>query len=67
MLQVLLKRVKEAKRLPGVDEISLPGERSEAKARAVLQRGSVVLEANMYKGLMAAYESCGGGGEQSKI
>jgi len=59
-VQILLQRVKEAKRLPGVDDISLPGERSEERAKASLQRGTIKLERNMYKSLIAAYHACGG-------
>eukprot|EP00892_Ulva_mutabilis_P009980 jgi/Ulvmu1/7354/UM036_0014.1 len=49
--QEVLDRVKSAARQPGVDEILLPGERSAAKAAAVLASGHVEVETNLLEGL----------------
>lgn len=60
LMQVLVERVKGAKKLPGVEDIWLPGERSEKAAAEVLARGSLQLERNMWEGLLGVYRATGG-------
>jgi LDH2 family malate/lactate/ureidoglycolate dehydrogenase len=50
-LQVVLDRVKNAERLPGVDEILLPSERGNRVAQQRLSSGMVPIEANLYHNL----------------
>jgi LDH2 family malate/lactate/ureidoglycolate dehydrogenase len=50
-LQVVLDRVKNAERLPGVDEILLPSERGSRVAQQRLSSGMVPIEANLYNNL----------------
>lgn len=45
----LAQRVKAAEKLPGVDEIFLPGERGDRKAAQVLAAGEVEIEDNLYR------------------
>lgn len=45
--QVVLDRVKNAEKQPGVSEIMLPGERSAAAAAATIARGSLAVESNL--------------------
>jgi LDH2 family malate/lactate/ureidoglycolate dehydrogenase len=59
-VQALLARVKGAKKLPGVEDIYLPGERSEALAAEVQARGSIALEKKMWEGLQELYRATGG-------
>ncbi|GFR53198.1 hypothetical protein Agub_g15947 [Astrephomene gubernaculifera] len=61
-VQVVLDRVRGAERLPGVEEILLPGERGNRKASARLAAGVMPLEVNLLSQLrtMAAkYDSQG--------
>ncbi|GBF88229.1 cystathionine beta-lyase [Raphidocelis subcapitata] len=53
-MQVVLDRVKSAPRLPGVDEILLPGERGSRLAASRLASGTVPVEANLYRNLKVA-------------
>ncbi|GIL55171.1 hypothetical protein Vafri_10770 [Volvox africanus] len=61
-VQVVLDRVRGAERLPGVDEILLPGERGNRKANARLAAGVMPLEANLLsqlRALAAKYDAQG--------
>jgi cystathionine beta-lyase len=49
--QVVLDRVKSADRLPGVQEILLPGERGSRKAQERLSSGMIPVEANLLSNL----------------
>ena len=49
--QVVLDRVKSAERLPGVQEILLPGERGSRKAQERLSSGMIPVEANLLSNL----------------
>jgi LDH2 family malate/lactate/ureidoglycolate dehydrogenase len=51
-VQTILARVKGAKKLPGVTNIALPGERSDAVAAQNVARGHVTLEQNLYESLV---------------
>jgi len=46
-------RVKAAKKMPGVDEILLPGERGDAFAAEVKRNGCINVEANLWRDLQA--------------
>jgi len=50
----LVTRVKGAKRLPGVDEILVPGERGDRATRRALAADEVEIEDNLYRELLAA-------------
>lgn len=50
-MQVVLERVKSAERLPGVDEILLPGERGGRMAAERLARGVMPVEEALVNGL----------------
>lgn len=49
--QVVLDRVKNAERLPGVSEILLPSERGNRVAQNVIDSGMLPIEANLYQNL----------------
>lgn len=51
--QVVMERVKGAEKLPGVQEILLPGERGQQKVKARHAAGSMPVEANLYARLRA--------------
>jgi LDH2 family malate/lactate/ureidoglycolate dehydrogenase len=48
---VMCDRVKNAKRLPGVAEICLPGERGDSLERANLEQGSIELNVEVFEKL----------------
>lgn len=54
--EAVLARVKGAKKLPGVDNIFLPGEGGSARAAAVVAAGEVSVEKNLYDGIKAVSE-----------
>ena len=46
-----MARIKGAKKLPGVDDIMLPGEGGSARCAAVVSAGVVRVEKNLYEGM----------------
>ncbi len=50
----LVKRLKEAQRLPGIDEILVPGERGDRYMEAVMQAGSIEIEDQLWTALQHA-------------
>lgn len=50
--QVVLERVKNAKKLPGVTEIKLPGERGNAMYAQAIASGHIEVEKNLYEGMV---------------
>jgi LDH2 family malate/lactate/ureidoglycolate dehydrogenase len=50
-VSTVCQRVKSAKKLPGVDEIFLPGERGDSVAANCLSTDTIEVEANLYKDL----------------
>jgi L-2-hydroxycarboxylate dehydrogenase (NAD+) len=50
-VSTLVKRVKSAKRLPGVDEIYTPGERGDRLHQAALDTGEVEIDDELYSAL----------------
>lgn len=49
--ETVLARIKGAKKLPGVEEIMLPGEGGSARMAAVVSAGVVSVEKNLYEGI----------------
>ena len=47
-------KIKSTRRLPGVDEIFVPGEREEQLARQCLESGEIEIEDNLLEGLRLA-------------
>lgn len=47
----IVEKVKSAKKLPGVDEILIPGERGNTFYREVMDSGVIEIEDNLYKAL----------------
>ncbi|KXZ54908.1 hypothetical protein GPECTOR_4g980 [Gonium pectorale] len=61
-VQVVLDRVRGAERLPGVEEILLPGERGNRKANSRLAAGVMPLEVNLLtqlRAMAAQYDAAG--------
>lgn len=56
-MQVLLERIKNAKKLPGVEEIILPGERGDKRYAKAIETGKVTIEANLYNSLKEAFQA----------
>ncbi len=54
---ILFRRVKGAERLPGVDEILLPGERGNRLAASRRAAGTIEIEPNMYAALKVRYHT----------
>jgi LDH2 family malate/lactate/ureidoglycolate dehydrogenase len=52
-------KIKSTKRLPGVDEIFVPGEREEQLARHCLESGEIEIEDNLLEGLRLAAQPRG--------
>lgn len=52
-VSALMKRVKALKRLPGVDEIPLPGERGDAHFQRVIATGEIELDEKVWRELQA--------------
>jgi L-2-hydroxycarboxylate dehydrogenase (NAD+) len=50
----LVQRLKEAQRLPGIDEILVPGERGDRFMDAVMQSGSIEIEDQLWTALQQA-------------
>ena len=50
----LTDQLKAARKLPGVDEIFIPGERGDAFLHKVLQAGSIEIEDQLWTGLQQA-------------
>jgi LDH2 family malate/lactate/ureidoglycolate dehydrogenase len=50
----LAQRVKATRRLPGVEEILIPGERGNQVLQQALERGAIEVEDSLWQGLQAA-------------
>jgi cystathionine beta-lyase len=50
---IVTRRVKDAKKAPGTEEIFLPGERGNARAAAAKRAGKINIEANLWAALQA--------------
>lgn len=53
----IVKSIKKARRLPGVDEIFVPGERGNRQTKHVLETGEVEVEDNLLQALKVAANS----------
>ena len=47
-------KIKSGKKLPGVGDIFLPGERGSRQAKACMDSGEIDMEENLYRGLKKA-------------
>jgi L-2-hydroxycarboxylate dehydrogenase (NAD+) len=52
----MARKVKAAKRLPGVNEILLPGERGDRQAKSAQRQGHIEIEDNLYRELRKVAE-----------
>jgi L-2-hydroxycarboxylate dehydrogenase (NAD+) len=53
----MVDKVKDAKPLPGVDEIFVPGERGDRKSKAAIEAGEIEIEDNLYRELKKVSEA----------
>jgi LDH2 family malate/lactate/ureidoglycolate dehydrogenase len=53
----LAERVKNTKRLPGVDEILVPGEKESRSTRSKLESGEIEIEENLFRELEKVAEA----------
>ena len=47
----IISKVKSARKLPGVEEIFIPGEKGDKKKKEVLESGEIEIEDNLFKQL----------------
>lgn len=53
----MLARIKGAKKLPGVEQIMLPGEGGSTRAATAVSAGVLTLEKNLYDGMKKVREA----------
>lgn len=53
----MINKIKSTKKLPGVNEIILPGEKGDARTKKILESGEIGIEDNLYKELQKVANS----------
>eukprot|EP00873_Tetraselmis_striata_P022132 jgi/Tetstr1/442396/TSEL_030522.t1 len=63
-VQTVLQKVKAAETVPGVDEVSLPGERGDKAMQTCLETGMIAVEPNLLRDLRAMAAKLGQAGSK---